>query len=135
MVEFSGRCACGEVTWTAKGAPLRNLVCHCEDCRRALSGPVMVSMGFPRAAVTWLGERSFYESTPGTFRDFCPSCGTRLTFRSDKWLEEVHIMAATLDDPTLYHPDAQVCVDDAVVWLDQIWQVPAHSGFQREPSS
>jgi hypothetical protein len=135
MPEYSGHCACGAVRWIARDSLTRCLVCHCEDCRRALSSPLMASMGFQLQDVSCNGEMTAFESTPGTLRDFCPACGTRMTYRSDKWPDEVHIMAATLDDPSLYYPDAQVVVAEEVCWLKEIAGAERYPGFHMAPKA
>ena len=108
MANFSGRCMCGAVTWTCSGQIIRNLVCHCTDCQRATSAPFTAFLAVNPEQLTWSGEILNYESSPGTFRGFCPSCGTRLYFRSDRWALEVHVHAATLTSPDEYRPGAQV---------------------------
>ena len=77
-----------------------------------------------------------HESSPETFRGFCPSCGTRLYFRSEKWPLEVHVHAATMTNPNEYQPgDAQVVMRSKAKWLDQLKSIPAYEGFQEKPSN
>lgn len=134
MTHLQGRCLCGAVTWTATGPVTRNLVCHCDSCRRATSAPLTAFLGLDPARVTWRGMINDFESSPGTFRGFCPACGTRLYFRSDRWPQEVHIHAMTLDDPSDYMPDAQVFCTERLAWLDAIDRVPSYDGFHRVPA-
>jgi len=126
---------CGAVTWTYSGEITRNLVCHCSDCQRATSSPITAFLGMKPEQLKWVGEIVHYESTPKTFRGFCPSCGTRLYFRSEKWPSEIHVHAATMSDPSDYKPSAQVLVRSKAKWLDQLQSIPAHEGFQQEPSA
>jgi hypothetical protein len=135
MAYFSGRCMCGAVTWTCSGQIMRNLVCHCTDCQRATSAPLTAFLGVSPEQLTWSGEVMHYESSPGTFRGFCPSCGTRLYFRSDKWPLEVHVHAATMTSPDEYQPSAQVMTRSRVKWLDQLGLLPAYEGFQQSPAN
>ena len=125
---------CGAVTWSYSGKVTRNLVCHCADCQRATSSPVTAFLGLRLDQVNWTGDIKHYESSPNTFRGFCPSCGTRLYFRSDRWPSELHVHAATLTDPDQYRPDAQVLIRSKAKWLDLLPSIPAHDGFQQEPS-
>jgi len=125
---------CGAVTWTCSGEVTRNLVCHCADCQRATSSPITAFLGLRRDEVSWTGDIKHYESSPNTFRGCCPSCGTRLYFRSDRWPTEIHIHAATMTDLGEYRPDAQVLIRSKAKWLDQLPSIPAHDGFQQEPS-
>lgn len=135
MVELSGRCFCGSVKWQYVGAVTRRLVCHCSDCQRATSAPFTAFVGLYPVYVQWSGNINHFESTSGTFRGFCPTCGTRLYFRSDKWPGEIHIHAATLDDASIYEPDAQVVVRSRARWLEKLDDVPAHPDFQANPKT
>src|SRR5262249_52476525 len=132
---LSGRCMCGAVTWTYSGETTRNLVCHCSDCQRATSSPFTAFLGMISEQLQWSGKVEHYESSPGTFRGFCPRCGTRLYFRSEKWPEEIHIHAATLTSPNDYRPDAQVLMRSRAHWLDQLDSIPVHQGFQTPPAN
>ncbi len=134
MVELNGHCMCGAVAWQYSGEITRNLVCHCPDCQRATSAPFTHFLGLMPDAVQWLGTINHYESSPGTFRGFCPSCGTRLYFRSDKWPEEIHVHAATLTDRSEYRPTAQVVLRSKAKWLDDLDALPAHESFEVIPA-
>lgn len=135
MAHLSGKCMCGAVTWTYLGNMTRNLVCHCADCQRATSSPHTAFLGMKPEHLNWAGEIIDYESSAGTFRGFCPACGTRLYFRSEKWPHEIHVHAATMDRPDDYRPDAQVVLRSRVGWLDQLNSIPAYHDFHVEPSA
>ncbi len=124
---------CGAVRWKAPGPVTRNLVCHCADCQRATSSPFTGFVGLEPEAVTWTGEVNHFESSPDTWRGFCPSCGTRLYFRSGKWPGEIHIHAATLVDGTDYKPSAEVVRRSRADWLDQLDNIPKHNDFHADP--
>ena len=134
MNNLSGRCMCGSVTWTYTGGTTRNLVCYCTDCQRATSSPLTAFLGMLTTQLHWSGKIEHYESSAGTYRGFCPACGTRLYFRSDRWLEETHVHAATLTNPNDYRPDAQVLMRSRAGWLDLLDAIPGHDGFQRPPA-
>ena len=134
MTKFSGRCLCGAVTWRASGPATRNLVCHCADCQRATSSPFTAFLGFVPDTVKWSGDINHFKSSPGSFRGFCPACGSRLYFRSAKWPGEIHIHAATLNAAENYQPSAQVVTRSRMLWLDRLTEIPAHNDFQATPS-
>ena len=135
MAELTGRCLCGAVRWTYSGPITRSLVCHCESCRRATSSPFTAFVGLEPEGLVWSGEINDYESSPGTHRGFCPTCGSRLYFRSDRWPGEIHVHAATLDDPAAYRPDAQVVLAERAPWLDRIEAVERFDGFHQRPDT
>ncbi len=131
---LSGHCMCGAVTWKYSGDIIRNLVCHCADCQRATSSPFTAFVGLRLDDLNWAGDIRHYESSPGTFRGFCPSCGTRLYFRSDRWPREIHVHAGTMTNPEDYRPDAQVLIRSRLKWLDLLPSTPVPDGFQRQPA-
>lgn len=115
---FSGHCLCGAVTYRCTEAPLRQAHCHCESCRRATASGFTSFFGIKDGAWAWTGlPPATFKSSPGTWRDFCPRCGTQMAYRSDKFPGECHFYAATLDDPTTYAPTIHVHSDERQPWI------------------
>src|SRR5262245_54559750 len=133
MDVLTGKCMCGAVTWTYSGEALHNVVCHCSDCQRATSAPFTAFLGMKPEQLKWAGRIVHYESSPQTFRGFCPSCGTRLYFQSERWPSEIHVHAATMTDPSKYKPSAQVMMRSRASWLDQLSSIPVFEQFQVNP--
>ena len=133
MSKLQGGCMCGAVRWTSDSAVTRNLSCHCSDCQRATSSPFTTFIGLVPDTVKWTGEITHYESSKGTHRGFCPKCGTRLYFKSESWPGEVHIHAATLDDPNAYIPDAHVVLRSKLPWLHLNDDIPIYQNFEATP--
>ena len=133
MPDISGRCMCGAVRWSHDGPVTRRLACHCTDCQRATSAPFTAFIGLEPAGLTWQGAPNHYESSPGTFRGFCPVCGTRLYFRSAKWPGEIHLHAATLADGHAYSPDRHVKCADSPGWLHLGDDLEKLDGFDAAP--
>ncbi len=130
MAELSGRCSCGKVTWHAKGSILWAGICHCESCRRATSAPMNAFFGLERQAVTWTGQLSDVFSSGGSVRrQFCPACGTHMTYQSDQWPEETHLYAATLDDASAFIPEAHYH------WAERLQWVAIHDGLPKHQAS
>ncbi|MEM8536692.1 MAG: GFA family protein, partial [Pseudomonadota bacterium] len=61
-------------------------------------------------------------------RGFCAVCGTPLFYMSTRWPGEVHIYAATLDDPKLYQPTAHVHWAERLGWLHVVDDLPKYEG-------
>ncbi len=65
----------------------------------------------------WTGTPpATYSSSPGVRRDFCPTCGSQMTYRSTRFPGETHFYAATLDDPTTFSPQDEVFPSEALPW-------------------
>lgn len=128
MSALTGRCACGAVRYTAPETPLWTALCHCESCRRAASAPLVAWMGFPKDAVQWTGPRAFHRSSGIATRSFCPTCGSPMSFESTRWPGELHLYAASLDDPERYTPDLHCHHGEHLSWLKVADDLPRHEG-------
>ena len=128
MPEYAGACLCGAIRWRTAVSPFWSAHCHCVSCRRATGAPVASFMGFGKSAVHWNGQRQFYRSSPGVTRGFCASCGTPLSYMSTRWPGEIHLYAATLNDPSVFKPEAHVHWSERVPYLTVTDELPKHAG-------
>ena len=103
--------------WRATGAPLWQAHCHCESCRRAVSAALATFVSLPREGFAWEGEPRAHASSPGVTRRFCGSCGSPLSYEAESYPGEVHVHAATLDDPERVAPTAHDFWNERVEWL------------------
>jgi len=127
-VGLSGRCLCGQLTWTAPGPVLWAGHCHCESCRRASSAPVTSFFGVARDSVSWQGEAQVFLSSPGNDRGFCGTCGTQMFYRSERWPSEIHLYAVSLDDPSQFAPEAHFHYAERVAWVRIEDDLPKYDG-------
>ena len=68
-------------------------------------------------------------SSPGVTRCFCSDCGTALTYESERWPGEVHVLVATFDHPEDFAPKAHVYVSEKLAWLELDDDLPQHPTF------
>lgn len=129
METLDGRCLCGDVKWHYEGVIGRNLVCHCESCRRATSSAYGAFLALEPSGLTWRGDINHYESSPNTYRGFCCTCGTRLYFASDRWPGEMHVHAATLISSADYRPTVHVVWSERAAWTERLDALPVCEGF------
>jgi hypothetical protein len=116
--KIEGGCACGAVRYAIAGAPRWAAHCHCRDCRRTAGAPYVTYAGLLRPQVTWSGTAPVrHRSSPGVTRSFCGTCGTPLAYEGVRWPDEVHIFAATFDDPSMVNPQAHVYVGQKLPWV------------------
>jgi hypothetical protein len=125
-----GRCLCGDVAFEFTGKPLWVAHCHCESCRRATSSPFTTYVGVRKDAFRLLsGTIRTYASSPGVERGFCPRCGSPVTFTGERWPDEVHLFAATLEDAATLAPRAHVNFAESLPWADLHDALPRYDGF------
>src|SRR5690554_4750493 len=117
----SGSCLCGAVRFVASLPSKWVSHCHCTYCRRAHGAPLVTWAGFRREQVSIAfdgAQPTWYISSPGTRRGFCPHCGSPIFFESDRWPGETHVARALFADPLDREPSAHVFYDAHVAWLD-----------------
>lgn len=118
MKPYTGRCLCGAVTFRCTKAPRWQGHCHCESCRRATASPMTSFLGVADGGWEWTGtEPALYASSPGVTRSFCGTCGTQMAFRAERFPDEIHFYAATLDQPALYVPTRHHFLNEKLPWI------------------
>lgn len=124
-----GRCLCGAVTYEYRGDENWRAHCHCESCRRNTSSPFTTFMGVPNEAFRCTGEApKAYISSPGVRRLFCGRCGTPMAYDADKFPDEIHLYAASLDDPARFSPDYHVHAAEQLPWIELADNLPRYRG-------
>ena len=127
--ETTGRCLCGAVTYRFTGRPKWQGHCHCESCRRQTSSALASFIGVHADSFAWTGaEPRAFASSPGVIRRFCATCGTPMSYEADRFPGEVHLYAASLDDPAAYRPRFHVFVAEQVPWLELADGLVRHEG-------
>ncbi len=115
---ITGHCLCGAVRYRADAAPLWQAHCHCESCRRATASGFTSFFGIADGHWQWTGaEPKRYASSPGVERFFCPTCGSQMAYRADRFPGEIHFYAGTLDAPEAYAPTTHVLWEEHMPWI------------------
>lgn len=123
---ITGRCMCGAVRYRADAPMLWAALCHCEDCQRAAGADYVSWFGIANDVLVWTGERRFHASSEGVRRSFCPVCGTPVSYEADRYPDETHLYAPSLDDRSQYRPVRHVLWKEHVPWLPDAWELPRH---------
>jgi hypothetical protein len=80
-LKYSGRCLCGEISYSVDAEPLFTGNCHCKDCQKSSGSAFIPAMLFLEKSVSILGEAKYFESTSDSGsihkRSFCSNCGIR----------------------------------------------------------
>lgn len=120
-VSTTGGCQCGRVRFETTSKPRFVCNCHCISCRKATGGAFSTWVGFKETQVRWLtDEPDYYASSPGVKRGSCHRCGTPITYASDQWPGETHLLIGVFDDPSAFTPRKNVFTEDALPWaLDE----------------
>jgi hypothetical protein len=114
---LTGRCLCGAVRYRCGPRLYPPTLCHCESCRRAAGAHVVgwITVRESSAAFT-AGEPQRFASSRGVERTFCGTCGTPLTYRSERRAGELDFTIGSLDSPGAAVPVDHIWMMDAPPW-------------------
>lgn len=115
-MEFTGKCYCGEIHYSASGDPAIKVQCHCRECQYLSGGSTNVTIGMPEAGF------KYTKGTPHKFtrsdldnavtREFCGTCGTQLLTTAPGLAGVQLIKVGTMDDPSMFTPDMAIFTVD-----------------------
>lgn len=71
---------------------------------------------FAKDNVAVAGSVREFSSSPGIYWGSCSVCGSLVTYRRDSRPDHLDITSATLDDPGLFPPTAEIWIGEKVVW-------------------
>lgn len=133
-----GHCLCRAVRYEFTGKAKWQAHCHCESCRRNTSSPFTSWLGVSKAEFRFTGHTpEVYRSSAGARRSFCVACGTPMAYENDRWPDEIHLYAASLEHPQDFTPQAHVFWAEKVPWVhitDDLPKYRAMMGGDATPS-
>jgi hypothetical protein len=109
----AGRCLCGAVQFS--GVPIADRgvsICHCGQCRRWNSGPLMSLDMVGGVTLTKDEGLVWYRSSDHGERGFCRQCGSGLFWRRPGAERDWGVSAGALDDPSGLMIARLIWVDD-----------------------
>lgn len=119
MIERTGHCLCGAVSYRVLGEPIVARVCWCHDCQH-LAANGTVNMVVPTSALTIAGVLSEYTSKADSGNDlsrrFCQVCGSHLFGNSSARPQFTVVRVGTLDDPSSVRPSMNIWTASAPTW-------------------
>jgi hypothetical protein len=128
MAAIEGHCLCKAVTFQCDAPPNWTCYCHCESCRRAASSPVAAWTSVPRAQLTFTGKApTYYMSSPGVRRGFCNTCGSPMTYETERLPNEVHLYTASFTRPQDHSPTSHVFVAEQLPWFEVHDNLPRYA--------
>ena len=117
---IKGGCLCGAIRYEAEAEPIYAGYCFCADCRKASGSGFVPFMGFAASAVRFSGEPRVFTCKAAnggdSDRNFCPTCGGLVFGGIIGQVEQHTIYAGTLDDPSLFRPNAAIFTRNRPAW-------------------
>jgi len=136
-IHGEGGCLCGAIRYRVNGRILGSAACHCRDCQHVCGG------GPAYVIVVSQASLEIIKGTPVTFtntaasgaqrtRQFCGACGSPLFAEDANYPGVVSIKVGSLDDPSIFKPDAQFWTSSAPLWHRLEPDIPS---FPKGPDS
>ena len=119
MAGFSGGCLCGAIRYEVGGAPVRQVNCHCDDCRRATGSSFATNIFINTADLNITqGEPATYKHSADSgnirVKAFCANCGSQLFGYGEARPEMRSIKVGTIDDASFVRPTTNLYVARAL---------------------
>ena len=77
----------------------------------------------------WTGEKpKVYRSSPGVECTFCGTCGSPLSFRSEKLTGLMHFYVAAMAEPERFRPELHTSWEEKLCWLEVSDDLPKKEG-------
>jgi len=123
MTIHEGGCLCGAVRYKVEGEPTRASVCSCTHCQRRTGSAFCFGAYFKAEQVTILGgklvsyEHRSDESGRWLRFEFCPKCGTQVTWTVEALPGMRGVGVGTFDDPRWIKPNRFSWLRSAHSWV------------------
>lgn len=114
-------CACGQLSLSCHGQPVRVGICHCLACQRRTGSAFGVQARFSKDRVEPSGRSCEYirvgdEGGRLTFR-FCPECGSTVYYTHDDDPDLVGVPVGAFADPAFPPPTYVVYESRRHAWV------------------
>ena len=132
---LTGRCLCGDCSYTIEGEPVVVAHCHCIDCQRLSGAGHTTGAMFSEAGVTLFGAPAKFALTSDAgntvTRLFCGTCGSPLFGKNTGMPGFMTVSLGTLDTPDALKPQVAVFARTRRQWdvMD-----PSVATFDAQPS-
>lgn len=119
---ITGRCLCGNITYSVDAEPVWQGICHCSNCQRQTASAFSMVVGVPSDALTVQGDTlgSFKTASEGyqstTERRFCSACGSPIFSVIESMPGLAFVKAGTIDDISWFEPTAEIWAESAQPW-------------------
>jgi hypothetical protein len=127
---LTGGCQCGAIRFAISAPPTKVSICHCRMCQKAAGAPFASFAEIEHGDFAWTrGKPSAFRSSSLAERDFCPACGTPLSFRRIDG-PKIEIMTGAFDRPDRLVPTRQYGTESRLGWVVAIANLPSQTTLQ-----
>lgn len=133
MTDRTGRCACGQVSYVAQGAPIIVHCCHCTYCQRESGSAFALNYLIEAEAVTLEGEVETVLTPSASGRGQailrCPRCHVAVSSHYSMGPAVHFLRVGTMDDKDGIAPGVHIYTSTRQAWVMLDPAVPAFADF------
>ena len=127
---LTGGCQCVASRFAVAATRKRVSICHCRMCQKATGAPFASFADIEQDSFAWTrGKPATFQSSSIALRDFCPSCGTPLSYRLIDG-PKIEIMTGAFDRPDRVVPTRQFGTESRLGWVVGIANLPSQTTQQ-----
>lgn len=114
-----GGCQCGAVRFRTSNQPVRVIACHCGTCKQRTGGAYGIGVYLKEEDIEFIqGEMrsfEFHSSESGRWlrNEFCPKCGSTVTWTLEMRPGLRAIAGGNYDDPNWFSIQAHIWTESA----------------------
>lgn len=118
MPKLSGKCLCGNVSFSGDTEIKLMANCHCSDCRAATGAAYGTLLFVDETAIEIKGTPKVFKHKSDSGSDmeklFCPDCGSQMFGRNSNRPGMMSLRAGVLDQTSLVKPAVNVYLDSKI---------------------
>ena len=118
MVEISGSCLCGDVSYKGNAEVKMVINCHCTDCQQATGSAHGTMLFVSDDAIKFAGAKAEYshpaDSGNTLTKIFCNKCGSQVAGKNTGRAGVLGLRAGCVDQKELIQPGANIYCDSAI---------------------
>lgn len=118
MSKITGKCLCGNVSFSADTEIKMMANCHCDDCRQATGAAFGTLLFVDEAAVEISGAPKTFSHTADSGaameKLFCPDCGSQMFGKNSNRQGMMSVRAGVVDQKELIKPGVNVYLSSKI---------------------
>ena len=119
---YSGKCACGDITFEFELDPMMHFMCHCTDCQVMFNGS-FEGYAISEDELSVEGDLSTFTYSGGSGLSlhvkFCPKCSTKIYTKPDILEGMIYVPAGLLRDQIEFKPKVEIWAGSRPSWTSR----------------
>ena len=119
---YSGKCACGDITFKFELGPMMHFMCHCADCQVMFNGS-FEGYAISKDELSIQGDLSKFTYSGGSglslHVNFCSKCSTKIYTQPEILEGMIYVPAGLLRDQIEFKPKVEIWAGSRPSWTSK----------------